>query len=41
MNRRGITADEAFDLLRRTSQDLNVKLSELARTLTTRHTDLE
>jgi hypothetical protein len=41
MNRRGITADEAFDLLRRTSQDLNVKLAELAHTLTTRHTELD
>jgi hypothetical protein len=41
MNRRGITAEEAFDLLRRTSQDLNVKLTELARTLTSRHTDLD
>jgi hypothetical protein len=41
MNRRGITADEAFDLLRRTSQDLNVKLAELARTLAARHTELD
>ncbi|MFJ7213533.1 ANTAR domain-containing protein [Amycolatopsis sp. NPDC098790] len=41
MNRQGITADEAFDLLRRTSQDLNVKLVDLARTLATRHTDLD
>lgn len=41
MNRRGINADEAFDLLRRTSQDLNVKLAELARTLATRHTELD
>jgi hypothetical protein len=40
MNRRGIDADEAFDLLRRTSQDLNVKLAELAHTLATRHTEL-
>ncbi len=40
MHRRGITADEAFDLLRRTSQDLNVKLTEVARTLAARHTDL-
>jgi ANTAR domain-containing protein/GAF domain-containing protein len=40
MNRRGIDADEAFDLLRRVSQDLNVKLAELANTLATRHTEL-
>jgi AmiR/NasT family two-component response regulator len=40
MHRRGISADEAFDLLRRTSQDLNIKLAELARTITDRHTDL-
>jgi hypothetical protein len=41
MRSRGITAEEAFDLLRRTSQDLNVKLATLAETLTSRHTDLE
>jgi hypothetical protein len=41
MQRRGITADEAFDLLRRTSQDLNVKLAELAHTLATRHTEID
>jgi hypothetical protein len=41
MNRRGSTADEAFELLRRTSQDLNVKLAELAHTLATRHTELD
>jgi AmiR/NasT family two-component response regulator len=41
MNRRGIDADEAFDLLRRTSQDLNIKLAELARTLATRHTEID
>jgi hypothetical protein len=40
MQRRGITADEAFDLLRRTSQDLNVKLTELAQTLASRHTEI-
>ncbi|MBN9733749.1 MULTISPECIES: GAF and ANTAR domain-containing protein [unclassified Pseudonocardia] len=34
MARRGMTADEAFDVLRRTSQDLNVKLVELAGTVT-------
>jgi AmiR/NasT family two-component response regulator len=40
MQRRGITAEEAFDLLRRTSQDLNIRLAELASTLATRHTEL-
>lgn len=34
MARRGLTAEEAFDVLRRTSQDLNVKLVELAGTVT-------
>ncbi|GAB1516178.1 ANTAR domain-containing protein [Actinophytocola sp. KF-1] len=33
MARQGMTADEAFDVLRRTSQDLNVKLVDIARTL--------
>jgi hypothetical protein len=41
MSRRGISADEAFDILRRTSQDLNVKLADLATTLTTRYTELD
>jgi hypothetical protein len=41
MQRRGIDADEAFELLRRTSQDLNVKLAELAHTLASRHTELD
>ncbi|RSN54354.1 hypothetical protein DMH01_36005 [Amycolatopsis sp. WAC 04182] len=41
MARRGISADEAFDLLRRTSQELNVKLVKLAETLAEHHTDLE
>jgi hypothetical protein len=41
MSRRGIDAADAFDLLRRTSQDLNVKLVEVAETLTTRHTELD
>lgn len=40
MQRRGISADEAFDLLRRTSQDLNVKLAEIARTIADRHGEL-
>lgn len=41
MQRRGINADEAFGLLRRASQDLNVKLAELAQTLASRHTELD
>ncbi|MEV6622168.1 GAF and ANTAR domain-containing protein [Amycolatopsis sp. NPDC051106] len=41
MQRRGIGADEAFDLLRRTSQQLNVKLAELAHTLATRHAEID
>lgn len=41
MQRQGITADEAFTLLRRTSQDLNVRLVDLARTLTDRHDELD
>jgi len=41
MQRRGITASEAFDVLRQASQELNVKLAELASTLATRHTDLD
>ncbi|MEV6825967.1 GAF and ANTAR domain-containing protein [Amycolatopsis sp. NPDC051102] len=41
MARRGVSADEAFDILRRASQDLNVKLAELARTLAARHTEID
>ncbi|GLW89302.1 GAF and ANTAR domain-containing protein [Actinokineospora globicatena] len=37
MVRRGIGADEAFDTLRRTSQNINVKLRDLAKTLVNRH----
>ncbi len=33
MQRRGISAEEAFGVLRRTSQDLNVKLADLAQAL--------
>jgi GAF domain-containing protein len=40
MQRRGISADEAFGVLRRTSQDLNVKLADLAGALSARHTEL-
>lgn len=41
MSRRGVSAAEAFDMLRRASQNLNVKLVELAETLATRHTELD
>jgi hypothetical protein len=41
MTRRGVSADEAFELLRRTSQNLNVKLADLARTLAARHTEID
>jgi hypothetical protein len=41
MARQGLTADEAFDLLSRTSQDLNIKLVELADTIARRHTELD
>ncbi|WP_410596121.1 GAF and ANTAR domain-containing protein [Amycolatopsis sp. lyj-23] len=41
MARRGVTADEAFDVLRRTSQTLNVKLAEVASTLASRHTEVD
>jgi GAF domain-containing protein len=41
MHRRGITADQAFDLLRNTSQDLNVKLADIAATLASRHAELD
>ncbi|MFD2467480.1 GAF and ANTAR domain-containing protein [Amycolatopsis silviterrae] len=41
MARRGLDAEEAFDLLRRTSQQLNVKLVHLAGTLAARHVELD
>lgn len=41
MARRGLDAQEAFDLLRRTSQQLNVKLVHLAGTLAARHEELD
>ncbi|GAA3014423.1 ANTAR domain-containing protein [Actinokineospora diospyrosa] len=37
MARRRIDADQAFDVLRRTSQNINVKLRDLAKTLVDRH----
>jgi GAF domain-containing protein/anti-anti-sigma regulatory factor len=41
MHRQRITAQDAFALLRRTSQELNVKLVELARTVAVRHGELD
>jgi hypothetical protein len=41
MQRRGISADAAFDLLRNASQNLNIKLAELANTLATRRGELD
>jgi hypothetical protein len=40
MERRGLSADKAFDVLRRASQDLNVKLRDVAATLAERRADL-
>jgi hypothetical protein len=40
MERRGISADEAFDALRRASQSLNVKLIRVAQTLVERRADI-
>lgn len=40
MARREIDAGAAFDILRKTSQDLNVKLSEIAETVANRHVEL-
>lgn len=40
MARRGVDAAAAFDILRKASMDLNVKLVELAETVSTRHTEL-
>jgi hypothetical protein len=37
MQRHDLTADEVFDLLRRTSRKLNVKLATLAATIATRN----
>ncbi|WP_438860696.1 ANTAR domain-containing response regulator [Amycolatopsis solani] len=37
MARQGLTAERAFEVLRRTSQDLNVKLADIATTLVDRH----
>ncbi|HVW43683.1 MAG TPA: GAF and ANTAR domain-containing protein [Amycolatopsis sp.] len=40
MQRQGITEDEAFGLLRRTSQDLNIKLAKVAQLITSRRREL-
>ncbi len=40
MGRQGLDADTAFDFLRRTSQNLNVKLADIAATLVDRHSSL-
>lgn len=40
MERRGLDAQEAFEVLRRTSQNMNVKLREVAETLASRRTEL-
>jgi hypothetical protein len=39
MERRGVGADEAFQILRKASQSLNVKLSQVAETLVERRTE--
>ena len=41
MARRGLSPEEAFDVLRRTSQDINVKLVDLATTVTQRQDALD
>jgi ANTAR domain len=40
MERRGISADEAFDVLRTASQSLNLKLTQVAQTLVERRADI-
>ena len=40
MERRGIDAGSAFDILRQASQDLNVKVTEIAHTITTHRAEL-
>jgi GAF domain-containing protein len=40
MERRGTGADEAFDILRRASQDLNIKIRDIARTVAERRAEL-
>jgi AmiR/NasT family two-component response regulator len=40
MERRKISADEAFDVLRRASQSLNIKLTQVAKTLVDRRAEI-
>ncbi|HEY2192782.1 MAG TPA: GAF and ANTAR domain-containing protein [Actinomycetospora sp.] len=40
MQRRGADADEAFDILRRASQDLNIKIRDIAETIASRRVEL-
>lgn len=40
MSRQGCSADEAFNVLKETSQHMNVKLIEIAQTIVTRHGEL-
>jgi GAF domain-containing protein len=40
MERRGADADQAFDILRRASQDLNVKIRDIAHTIASRRAEL-
>jgi GAF domain-containing protein len=40
MERRGADADQAFDILRRASQDLNIKIRDIARTIASRRAEL-
>ncbi len=40
MERRGAGPDEAFDILRRASQDLNIKLRDIAQTIASRRAEL-
>ena len=40
MQQQGIGAGQAFDLLRQASQDLNTKLTQVAKTLTARYNEL-
>jgi GAF domain-containing protein len=40
MERRGADADQAFDILRRASQDLNIKIRDIAQTIASRRSEL-
>jgi AmiR/NasT family two-component response regulator len=41
MVRRGISAEDAFDVLRRTSQELNIRLRDVAAVLAGQHGELD